>query len=208
MNRAMMVTGVFAVFCLLSAGAMAAQTFEEYAIEFKAHANKGELGVVTKGNDCKKGKGSQEDKMGCIRFPVDVFGLITFYLGDKDKPKTCETNAKWVISKVELSHEGYLVVDDSTNPPTAVVSNKGIFNGSLPEWLFEAFPQVNKDSGVLYEAIPPKNGVSRVIALNLNNNPETDQKDIWYRITVAECKEDSDVVLATDPRFENEGTKN
>jgi hypothetical protein len=186
----------------MSTAALAAKTYKSYEVKFQAFANQGELRAQSVGNGCLKGKGDENDKMGCIRFSVDDFGLITFYLGNKDKPKTCDTNAQWVISKVELSDEGYLVDDSGT----AVVSNKGIFDGDLPDWLAEAFPQVNKTTGVLYEAKPAKDGVSRVVALNLNNNAKTDPKDIWYQVTVAECKDDSDVVLISDPRFENEGS--
>ena len=70
----------------------------------------------------------------------------------------------------------------------------------------EAFDQ---DTGELYKVTNPKDGVSRVTSLNLNNNvittPPTPSKDIWYQVTVAECKDGSDVVLVSDPRFENDG---
>lgn len=202
MNRVIVPMSVFATFCLLSAGAMAKQTFNQYEVVFKPQPGKGEVNVVTDGYNCKKGNGNQAEKKGCINFAEDYFGLITFRVGNS--PRTCAiSGTQWVISKIELSDKGYLLNDGT-------ISNKGIFAGEdVAPWVKSAFPQITGAAGVLYEADPPKTGATHVTTLNLNNNAAAEgAKDIWYRVSIASCKDDSDVVLVTDPRFENEGTKN
>lgn len=200
MNRAVTTIRMFAALCVMSSAALGAQTFKEYEVEFKVHPNKGEIRAVTNGQGCTKGQGNETKKKGCIKFAEDDFGLVTFSLGAQSK--TCaHPGTKWVISMVELTGKGYKL-------DGGVLSNKGIFEDQLPlaDWIKASFPQVDQATGILYAAYPPYNGATRVTSLNLNNN--TDPEDIWYRVTVAECGEDTDVVLVTDPRFENEGKKN
>jgi hypothetical protein len=199
----MMATSLFTIFCMASTAALGAQTFRQYEVEFKAHPTKGELRAMTDGQGCNKGQGNQQKKKGCVRFEEDDFGLITFSLGKQ--LRTCsDASTKWVISKVELTGKGYKL-------DGGALSNKGIFEDHTPleDWMKGAFPQVDQATGVLYEADPPSNGSTRVTSLNLNNNdPDDGTKDIWYRVSVASCEEGSDVVLVTDPRFENDGSRN
>jgi hypothetical protein len=199
MKRVTMAICMFAALCVMSTSALGAQKFKNYEVGFKALPNKGELRADTDGQNCDRGQGNDQKKMGCVRFEEDDFGLITFHT--KPQVKTCaDPGTNWVISKVELTSKGYELSG-------GVLSNKGIFKDYLPlvDWLAAAFPQVDQATGVLYEADPPKTGLTRVTRLNLNNNATADPKDIWYRVSVASCKKDSDVVLVSDPRFENEG---
>jgi hypothetical protein len=202
MQRAVTATCLFTFFCLVSTSVLGAQTFKEYEVEFKAHPQKGELRAVTNGQGCTRGQGNEQKKKGCVKFEENDFGLITFSLGNQLRTCTDEST-KWVISKVELSDKGYKL-------DGGAISNKGIFEEqpALGDWMKAAFPQLDEDTGVLYEADPPKNGSTRVTSLNLNNNASDDPKDIWYRVSIASCEADSDVVLVTDPRFENDGSTN
>jgi len=200
MKQVTIAKSVLMAFCLLSITAQGDQVFKEYEVEFNVHPTKGEIRAVTNGQGCSKGQGNQTKKKGCIKFEEDDFGLITFSLGTQ--LKTCaHPGTKWVISMVELTGKGYKL-------DGGVLSNKGVFEDYLPlaDWMKVAFPQVDQTTGVLYAAYPPYNGATRVTSLNLNNN--TDPEDIWYRVSVASCEEGSDIVLVTDPRFENEGKKN
>ena len=191
--------------CVISTSAYAAKTYKGYKIEFKPQPSKGMLHVDTDGQGCQKGPGNQQKKKGCIRFEEDDFGLITFQLGSQPNVKSCGVpGTKWVISKIELTAKGYQL-------NTGSISNKGIFEDHLPlpDWMKYAFPQVDQDTGVWYEASPGNTGPTQVQLLNLNNNdPGDGTKDIWYRVTVASCEDGSDAVLVTDPRFENDGGSN
>ena len=203
MKRAMIVVGIFVTLCLMSAIAEAAVPFKHWVVDLDVNQNKGEITATVVDGDCKKGKG----KKGCIRFEIDHIGLITFST-DK-KTQICSDNyKKWVISKVELSDKGYLLPAESPST-TPTISDKGIFEDSpnLPDWLEDAFPQLVKSTGVLYEASADLDGVTQVTRLNLNNNNATlGAKDIWYRVTVAKCGTEPVEVMVTDPRFENDGT--
>jgi len=211
MKRTIMVICLFAALCVVSIAAQGAQKYKPYEVGFTVIPGKGEL-KPAKGKDCErgfpagKGPNSQDTKKGCVRFEKDDFGLITFHLGPHSEVATCASaGTPWVISMIELSAKGYKL-------QTNELSNKGDFDDylPLPDWLKEAFPQVKKATGILYEADPPNTGLTRVTRLNLNNKPDvaTDPgppKDIWYRVTAVSCKPGSEAVVVTDPRFENEG---
>jgi hypothetical protein len=204
MKRATLAMCLLVVACVMSTTAQGARNFKEYSVTFKAQPSKGELSADTDGQGCAKGPGNQLKKKGCIRFEVDDFGLITFQVGSQPKPRTCANpGTQWVISKIELSDRGYQLAGGE-------ISNKGIFEDHLPlgSWVKESFPEMTEATGYLYEADPPNTGLTHVTRLNLNDNPDDEPKDIWYRVSVASCEEGSDVVLVTDPRFENDGTSN
>ena len=221
MKRPLTVISIFAVLCVMSTAALGAQTTElktvalaqttelkKFTVKFDIDAKNGVVTTKSDNKGCLKGKGK---KAGCIRFLVGTIGLINFSLDNGNQGVMyCseETKPKWVISKVELSDQGYLVTaEDPDDPP--VVSDKGIFGGNLPDWLKNSFPQVNQNTGILYEVPTPQMGMTQVTGLNLNNNNATlGVEDIWYRVTVASCNADSDVVLlVSDPRFENDGSE-
>ena len=207
-RRAMTTVSLLMILCLMSAVAQAV-SFNEYEVQFEVKANKGEVAVKSNNKNCNKGQGQ---KKGCIRFPENSIGLIKFYIGNKNHSNTCsDPNTKWVISRVELSDQGYLVVDKTDSSKTTV-SDKGIFEDSnlpLDQWLKDSFPQLDKATGYLYDAPTPLQGVTQVTSLNLNNNlPADGVKDIWYRVSVTRCGSDpADVeTLTSDPRFENDGS--
>lgn len=194
MKRTKMVIYTFTVCWMMSSLALAhAPDFNAYEVTFNPNPSKGELVASSNNMGCTKGQGQ---KKGCVNFPKDTLGLITFSVANKLK-QCSDPGTKWVITRVELSHSGLLLPDGTT------LSEKGIFGGNLPSWLEDAFPQVNPTTGILYEVSDKLDGVTRVTSLNLNNN--TGAKDIWYQVTVSNCDADSDVVLVSDPRFENEG---
>lgn len=197
MKRVTIAMCVFAVLCVMSTAAQGAQTFESYEIKFQPKPGKGELEVTSGDKNCAKGVGARK---GCVNFEEDDFGLITFSIHNQVRYCT-DSGTQWVISKIELSPEGYYLAGGT-------ISDKGIFPSlsTMPPWLKSAFPQVN-DNGVLYKVANPQDGSTQVTAINLNNNdPDDGTKDIWYRVEVTKCG--SDEVLVSDPRFENEGTKN
>lgn len=196
MKRPVTVLGAFTASLLISSAALAhTPTFNAFEVNLKANPGQGTLTSDSPNKGCTKGQGQ---KKGCVNFPLDSIGTITFALGNS--VKQCSDNGtNWVITKVELTHQG-LLIPTSTG---TVLSDKGIFSGSLPNWLESSFPEVDQQSGFLYEVTDKEDGVTRVTSLNLNNNTGG-AKDIWYRVSVANCK--SDVVLISDPRLENEGT--
>ena len=198
MKRAVTIVGLFVILCLVSAIAQAAVPFKHWIIDLDVKQNKGEIIATVIDGDCKKGKG---DKKGCVRFEKNHIGLITF--ATHQKAQSCSDNSnRWVISKIELTDIGLVYTDGK-------VSDKGVFedNPNLPGWLEDAFPQLVKSTGVLYEASTELDGVTQVTSLNLNNNDATlGVKDIWYRVTIAKCGTNPVEVMVTDPRFENDGS--
>jgi len=193
MKRTMMVICIFAGLWVMSSIALAHDqnpSFASYTVKFNPNKQKGELEAVSINDKCTKGKG---DRLGCVNFPLNSIGLVTFSVDNKVK-QCGDPGAKWVITKIELTDKGFIFPDNE-------ISDKGIFNDAVDSWLIAAFPQYDDQDNVLYEVDNKDNGVTQVTRLNLNNNSGI--QNIWYRITVADC--DSDLILVTDPRFENQG---
>jgi hypothetical protein len=178
----------------------------DHEIEFSVNPGKFELVPHSGSKGCSRGKGKQSK--GCVKFPLNTEGTITFKLLGAAATNTCaDKGAKYVITKVELSHQGYLL-EGEAGP---IISDKGIFADddpawSMPPWLDEAFEFINKDAGVVYLA--SKDEASGQVTIdNKNNSSGDDPKNVWYRVSVTDCDDDAAVpVLSTDPRLENDGT--
>jgi len=158
--------------------------------------------VRDRDNQCRKGKHE-----GCLLFERDVLGRIEFYLpGSRHEVKNC-LSAKNVITKIEVS------ANSVKGDPEA---SKGVFPGQLPSplWLKEnAFPALDRSTGVVYEAVSLDVARTQEWITNLNSHPnkvdEADEtKSFWYRVTVTACaasKDGTHVKWVSDPRGDNEG---
>jgi hypothetical protein len=174
-------------------------------VEFIVNPGKFEVIPHSGSKGCSRGKGKKSK--GCVKFPLNTYGEITFKLLGAAATKTCsDPGAQYVITRVELSHQGYLLAGEAG----PFISDKGIFGGGdpgwvVPDWLKEAFPGTD-DHGVVYSA--SKDAASgQVTIANQNNGSGDDPKDVWYRVSVTDCDDDAAVpVLTTDPRLENDGT--
>jgi hypothetical protein len=174
-------------------------------VEFSVNPGKAKLMPHSGSKGCSRGKGKKSK--GCVKFPLNTKGEITFKLMGSAATKTCaDPGAQYVITKVELSHQGYLL-DEGSGP---FISDKGIFGSedpgwAVPTWLQDAFPGTN-DKGVVYSASKDE-ASGQVTIANENNGGDDDPKDVWYRVSVTDCDDDAAVpVLSTDPRLENDGT--
>jgi len=183
----------------LAANTIAVAEFQEETVSFIVIQGKGELNAQSGNQNCTRGKGVRK---GCVKFFLNDIARITFKLVGNPTVRMCsDNNTKYVITEVELSHEGYLVPDNA-GPKLA---DKGIFDQAVPQWLKDAFPGTGAD-GVVYTA-SKDDATTKVSIINLNNQDNssgTNEKNIWYRVSVTNCE--TGTVLQSDPRFENEGT--
>lgn len=182
---------------------LGAQT-KHYGIQLVPQGN-GEL-KVDNNNQCANDRNPHE---GCLLFETNKVGQIKFYLpGSKFEMKKCagtEKTANNVITKVELTTAGENGNSDDV---------KGNYTTAFPldDWIkYDAFPAVNLNNGVVFEA-PVDKAASQVFMENLNSHKASDGiKSFWYRITVTACDDpDGDNVHETwvsDPRGDNRGLK-
>ena len=158
---------------------------------------------VEKNNQCKKGKHD-----GCLLFKWDESGYIVFHLpGSKNHVKNC-SSFESVITKIELT---------ATRAAESDKDDKGDFRGPfpLPTWLKDAFPAIDLDTGIVYEAASLDIARTQEGVSNLNNHANPDNEpdaveSFWYRVTVTACAENEDgthTVWVSDPRGDNEGNK-
>lgn len=196
-----LITAIFTSF--FSIATTAGVNWTPAEIEFTVNPGQGVLMPFTGSQGCTRGQG---ERKGCVRFAADTLGQIKFSLkGNPATNKCSDPGTQYVITKIELSHEGYLLAGS----PTPVISEKGIFNPDaawqIPSWLQDAFPGVDA-KGVVYSA-SKDDASNQATIINLNNQPNKgggNEKDIWYRISVTDCNDGS--VLRSDPRLENDGT--
>jgi hypothetical protein len=178
--------------------ALGAQT-KHYGIKLVPIGGAGGKLKVDKANQCANDKHE-----GCLVFETNKVGQIKFYLpGSQYEMKKCDGTKKRagkVITKVELADES---LDDD---PT-----KGDFGGPFPldNWLkYDAFPAVDLDDGIVYEA-PWNKAATQVFLENLNSHKAGDGiKSFWYRVTVTDCDEYDEgmrYTWVTDPRGDNKG---
>lgn len=199
MRRIIFITLLVAHGVMAARLALAAPNWAPKDVEFSVNPGLGTLLAHTNNQGCTRGQGARK---GCLRFEKDSIGQITFSLmGQPGSNKCSDAGTKYVITEVELSHVGYLVATNTGNQ----ISDKGLFDQPVPAWLQAAFPGVDVN-GVAYSATKEAaSSQARIINLNNNDNASgTNAKDVWYRITVTNCSDDSK--LRSDPRIENEGT--
>ena len=158
---------------------------ENYVVEFTAAPGAKTLKVHSSPGKCHNG----ED--GCVEFAQGRLGTITFqFMGDQ-KEKDCNTTprAQWVITQVQLSDKG----DSNTD--------KGVFGGSQPDWLVDAFPGVDARTGLLYESTN-KEAARSVTLIDLNNHEG--EKVIYYQVTASNC-DAAPETIDIDPSVRNKG---
>jgi hypothetical protein len=184
------------------------KTWQDSVVRLQAPAgqggpigNPGDL-MILSDNRCKNNRNPHK---GCLVFEQNVSGQITFEVNPHTTAKTCGSSPAphSVIVKIELSER-----PDATSGDPA---SKGQFDSpaNLPAWVKEnAFPEVDRATGIVYEAYDLASGLTRVSIPNLNNHPNIDGNDVrmvWYRVTVQSCN-DPTKYWRTDPRDDNEGS--
>jgi hypothetical protein len=165
-----------------------------YFVKLVPQKSSGEM-KVDKKNQCKKGK-----HKGCLLFRENTSGQITFYLvGSRYGSKTC-SNAKKVITKIEVTTTG------EGGDPEAV---KGDYDRTnpLPSWVRnDAFGSVDEATGIVYEAVSG-HAFTQVSLINRNSHDAKDgERQFWYRVTATDCIAPVNIWIA-DPRGDNQGTR-
>jgi hypothetical protein len=177
----------------LQTNTFAEQFFEvrEFEVRLKPK-NDGTLWVsVDKGRRCE-----QNPHLGCMRFLPGIEGKIRFYIsGTNNQVKSCP-EARYVITKVELTATG------------EVDATKGVFKKSvdgLPDWLKgQAFKNLDLETGIVKGDSGGEPG-TQLILTNLNRHKAKDETlQFWYKVTVTDC-ENPAKEWVTDPRGDNEG---
>lgn len=163
-----------------------------YTVELKPKVGgkKNELQVKTKA----QGYGKNDRKDGYVGFGEDESGFIILSLkgetpGDRCPDASNGGDADWVITRVRLSASG--------DPETEKGED---FGDSQPEWLDDAFPDVDLDNGVVYAA--DRKDASTTVVVD-NDNDQRGEQDIWYEVTAEPCGEGEPAV--TDPMVRNKG---
>jgi hypothetical protein len=136
----------------------------------------------------------QNAKKGCIQFDLSTLGPIKFTIQNGKKDETCSASPKpqWVITLIELTADEI--------PGTG----KGDYTSRpIPDWLSNAFPQLNTQSGVVYQA-DVSFATSSAVIIDLNNHNNTDGvKTLYYKVTAKNCSDTK--TLVTDPSITNYG---
>jgi hypothetical protein len=78
-------------------------SFNSCTLQFKVNKNKGEVAPPNSNQGCNNGQGNKD---GCVKFSLNSIGTITFKLGNGKVSQCSDPNAKFVITKIELSHQG------------------------------------------------------------------------------------------------------
>lgn len=149
---------------------------------------------------CKSGK-----HPGCLLFKQDKVGTINFFVkNSKKKTRRCRDadDNERVITLIELTTQGSGEKGDFKRDDGGLV---------LEPWLKKnAFPSVDLDTGIAYEADPLGQARSRVFLTNMNDHEARDEdgnevtKTFWYRVTVSDCP--GTETWVSDPRGDNKGT--
>lgn len=136
----------------------------------------------------------QNAKKGCIQFEPSTLGAIKFTIQNGKKDETCNASPEpqWIITLIEL---------------TAVEipgTGKGDYTSRpIPDWLSNAFPQLNTQSGVVYQA-DVSFATSSAVIIDLNNHNKAEgAKTLYYKVTATNCN--GTETLVTDPSVTNYG---
>lgn len=136
----------------------------------------------------------QNAKKGCIQFDPSTLGPIKFSIQNGKKNETCDADPmpQWIITMVELTA---VEIPDT---------GKGDYTSRpIPDWLSNAFPQLNTQSGVVYQA-DVSFATSSAVIIDLNNHNKAEGvKTLYYRVTARNCN--GTKTLVTDPRIRNYG---
>jgi hypothetical protein len=160
---------------------------ENYTVVLTANRGSTELKIRNGPKRCNNGK------EGCMDFNTNKLGTVNFRFYGRQRERDCNTRRKadWVITNVQLSELG--------DPAT----DKGDFPNVPPQWLIDAFPDIDTTNGVIY-ASDYKQAERTVTFINLNNNDLADPKDIYYQVTATSCR-DSSKTITIDPKIRNLG---
>ena len=188
------------IFLMGAANAFAAK-YKPFTVELKPPTGSDtELEVVSNPQGIDK---SGKEK-GWVGFGEGDVGTITFDLrgegGGSDAKNQCHDSgpsAKWVITNIRLSDNG------------DVATQKGLnFGNPQHEWLVQAFPGVEEDTGVIYDVDKSK-GTTSVAIFNMNDHPASwGVKIAYYEVTATKCSNggpDPDTTATTDPGVGNRG---
>jgi hypothetical protein len=169
-----------------------ASKYRPYTVVLQPKNTPGNQELEVKSGPQGYGKGGK--KNGFVGFDSGEYGTITFTLkgeeaGDQCSPKG---SANWVITRIAFSDSGNTTTEKGDN-----------FNAEQDDWLVNAFPGVDKDTGVLYEE-DKEDGISSVAIFDWNDHPAAwGVKTAYYEVTATECASGDEV--KTDPGIVNKG---
>lgn len=198
------------LFLIAILGGCAAQGTSPPMAPFAKNHAAVQYGVVLNptGSDLKvkskpKGWNKNGKKDGYVGFAEGESGLVTFGIKGEDVDDKCPFNtegeAKWVITKIELSATG--------NPETEKGDNFGGDQSEYP-WLKEAFPGVDLSNGRVFppEGFPEvdKYGGRSTVAI-FSANQQEGETFAYYQVTATRCS--TGASLKTDPGIGNGGRR-
>jgi hypothetical protein len=137
-----------------------------------------------------QGWNKKNKKDGYVGYAKGESGMTFFGVKQKNLGGSCNKGtADWVITRLRLSAEGNTTTEKGSG-----------FGSPQPEWLLDAFPDVDLSNGVLFEADKTQ-GVTFLPVYNANG--QRGYKFIYYEVTLAKCE--GELLLTTDPGWGNGG---
>ena len=160
--------------------------FKNYGVSLQPQPDAGKIKVKSKAQGWNKaGK-----KDGYVGYAIGDQGLTFFVVKKEDLGDSCSGDATWVITQLLLSATG-----DSSE-------EKGDdFGEPQPQWLQEAFPNVDLADGSLFKTNHKNEGVTFLPVFNANH--QLGYKFIYYELTLTRCSDG--LTLKTDPGWGNGG---
>jgi hypothetical protein len=161
-----------------------------YIVNMKAAKGATKIEITSDSQGC-----GLRGKKGCVECKKSKECTIELRLNLESGQvgQTCQSASPpdWVITRVELSAKG-----DST-------TQKGLFGdlGERPDWLKNAFPEMNPQDGTLPI---PVNPTQSIIFNDLNNHPNNDVKIAYYEVTASSCVATIKPIMV-DPAVQNKG---
>lgn len=160
---------------------------KNFGVSMEVKQGQGTVKLLSKAQGWKKsGK-----KDGYVGYAQGESGFTLFTIKKEDLAATCADGAEWVITQMALTTQG-----DANKQKGVEIT----FGKKQPAWLFDAFPDVDLNTGFLLD-VGIQDGRTFLIVNNANN--QVGEKMIYYKVTLSPC--DGGKAYSTDPAWGNGG---
>jgi hypothetical protein len=160
--------------------------FKNFGVSLDPKPNQNTVKVTSK----SQGWNKNNKKNGYVGFAKGETGWTFFGVKKEDLGDSCSGDATWVITQLLLSGEGDTGTEKGDD-----------FGDPQPQWLQEAFPNIDLADGSLFKTNHKNEGVTFLPVFNANY--QVGYKFIYYQLTLTRCSDG--LPLTTDPGWGNGG---